>query len=47
MVHELCAKGIRMNEEKFGLFQAMDGYGSCPDVEGAREKEYGWLCEFT
>ncbi|GJV21571.1 reverse transcriptase domain-containing protein [Tanacetum coccineum] len=28
-----------MNEEKFRLFQAMDGYGSCPDVEVAREKE--------
>nr|GEX38706.1 FCP1-like domain, HAD-like domain protein [Tanacetum cinerariifolium] len=36
MVPDLRAKGIHMNEEKFGTFEAMDGYASGPDVEGKK-----------
>ncbi|GJY60645.1 retrovirus-related pol polyprotein from transposon opus [Tanacetum coccineum] len=33
LVPELRAQGIFMNEEKFGTFEAMDGYASGPDME--------------
>nr|GEX84320.1 hypothetical protein [Tanacetum cinerariifolium] len=33
MVPELHMRGTRMNEEKFGTYEAMDGYASWPNVE--------------
>ncbi|GJX58466.1 hypothetical protein Tco_0289856, partial [Tanacetum coccineum] len=33
MVPKLCAKGNRMNDEKFVTFEEMDGYASGPDEE--------------
>ncbi|GJR63781.1 hypothetical protein Tco_1505943 [Tanacetum coccineum] len=33
MVPKLRAKGNRMNDEKFGTFEEMDGYASGPDEE--------------
>ncbi|PWA51673.1 FCP1-like domain, HAD-like domain protein [Artemisia annua] len=45
MVPELREKGICMNKENFGTYEAMDSYAREHDIAGAKEMECGWIYE--